>query len=85
MRKIAVPAACGPEAALVAAGRVVPIERLEQLRELGTGRRARRRRSRSAPALGANGASPPDLADLRGQPGLRRALEVAAAGGHSRS
>jgi magnesium chelatase family protein len=31
-----------------------------------------------------NGDAPlPDLADLRGQPGLRRALEVAAAGGHS--
>ncbi len=29
------------------------------------------------------GAAPADLADLRGQPSLRRALEVAAAGGHS--
>jgi len=82
VRKIAVPAACGPEAALVAAGRVVPVERLEQLRELGTdGEPGAPQPVR--PALGVNGASPPDLADLRGQPGLRRALEVAAAGGHS--
>ena len=47
-----------------------------------TGERPRRARAAaacgSAPAPGA-----PDLADLRGQPHLRHALEVAAAGGHS--
>ena len=47
-----------------------------------------RRMSRSLPRVrsgAANGAGPaaPDLADLRGQPYLRYALEVAAAGGHS--
>jgi magnesium chelatase family protein len=55
---------------------------LEELRTLGTD---------SEPAaaqplrLSANGSRPGvlDLADLRGQPVLRRALEVAAAGGHS--
>ena len=41
---------------------------------------SRRLRPHARPA--ANGAGP-DLADLRGQPALRRGLEVAAAGGHS--
>jgi magnesium chelatase family protein len=80
---IAVPAANGPEAALAGGPRVVPLERLEQLALLG---------GEGEPALSGrptlcstNGARPdvPDLADLRGQPYLRRALEVAAAGGHS--
>ncbi len=31
----------------------------------------------------ANSADVPDMADVRGQPGARRALEIAAAGGHS--
>jgi magnesium chelatase family protein len=34
-------------------------------------------------ALPQDGASVPDLADVRGQPAARRALEIAAAGGHS--
>jgi len=37
----------------------------------------------SAPATGAQGPSGPDLADVRGQHRARRALEIAAAGGHS--
>jgi magnesium chelatase family protein len=80
-RAIVVPAACGPEAALVAGCGVVPVDRLEQLERLG------REDEPPAPAAlrpGLNGARPlPDLADLRGQPGLRHALEIAAAGGHS--
>jgi magnesium chelatase family protein len=35
------------------------------------------------PELGSSVAGAYDLCDLRGQPGLRRAMEVAAAGGHS--
>jgi magnesium chelatase family protein len=38
-------------------------------------------RPRAAPELA--GRQPPDLADVRGQPDARRALEIAAAGGHS--
>ncbi len=80
-RALVVPAACGPEAALVAGAGVVPIERLEQLAALGG------EREPAAPAAlrpSPNGAgAAPDLADLRGQPALRRALEIAAAGGHS--
>lgn len=81
MRAIVVPASCGAEAALIAPGRVIPVGRLEQLRTLG---------GDSEPASPASARTdadapppPPDLADLRGQPGLRRGLEVAAAGGHS--
>jgi magnesium chelatase family protein len=80
-RAIVVPAACGPEAALGAGCRVVPIDRLEQLQRLG-GADEPPEPAPLRPEL--NGAaSVPDLADLRGQPALRHALEVAAAGGHS--
>jgi len=81
-RAIAVPTANGPEAALAGEPRVVPLERLQQLRYLGT--------DAEPPApppfeLSLNGSVPgePDLSDLRGQPYLRDALEIAAAGGHS--
>jgi magnesium chelatase family protein len=80
-RAIVVAAASGPEAALVAGERVVPIDRLDQLAALGGPGEPP-----SPPALrpSLNGdAGLADLADLRGQPGLRRALEIAAAGGHS--
>jgi magnesium chelatase family protein len=78
--RIAVAPASGPEAALASSAGVVPVARLAQLRALGS------EDEPGAPgplSPSPNGAAPPDLADLRGQPGLRRALEVAAAGGHS--
>ena len=79
---IAVPAANAPEAALAGEPRVVPLVRLEQLALLGTEDEPL---APPRPVWRANGAGPaaPDLADLRGQPYLRYALEVAAAGGHS--
>ena len=79
---LVVPHECGGEAALVDGLRVIAIERLSQLAEIGGD-------DEPAPpsplALEVNGASGelPDLADLRGQPTLAYALEVAAAGGHS--
>lgn len=79
-RAFVVASGCGAEAALVAGERVVAIERLEQLAGLGGDERP------PAPEplrAAANGAGLPDLADLRGQPGLRRGLEIAAAGAHS--
>jgi magnesium chelatase family protein len=81
-RALAVPAANGPEAALTRGLRVVPLERLDQLKRLGTPDEP------APPApfeLSLNGSGPagPDLSDLRGQPHLRDALEIAAAGGHS--
>jgi magnesium chelatase family protein len=79
---IAVPAPNAPEAALAGEPRVVPLVRLEQLALLGTEDEPV---APSRPIWRASGADPaaPDLADLRGQPYLRYALEVAAAGGHS--
>jgi magnesium chelatase family protein len=80
-RAIVVPVSCGPEAALVAGGGVVPIARLEQLANLG-GADEPAAPEPLRPELNGDGQLP-DLVDLRGQPALRRALEVAAAGGHS--
>jgi magnesium chelatase family protein len=79
---IAVPAANAREAALAGEPRVVPLHTLKQLALLGTEDEPL---APPRPAWTANGAGPaaPDLADLRGQPYLRYALEVAAAGGHS--
>lgn len=80
-RRLVVASASGPEAALVAGHTVIPIERLEQLRSLG-GAAQPPPPDPLRPALNGDD-SLPDLADLRGQPALRRGLEIAAAGGHS--
>ncbi len=78
---IVVPAANGPEAALVEGIEVIPIESLGQLTELAAGGPVA---ERPAPMpLQPSAAGAPDLADLRGQRHLRYALEVGAAGGHS--
>jgi magnesium chelatase family protein len=72
----------GPEAALAAGIDVLPLDGLGRLPALAAGEWEPRRPEplslRLDPPPGA-----PDLADLRGQPHLRHALEVAAAGGHS--
>lgn len=81
-KAMAVPRANGPEAALPQGPRVIPLERLAELRLLGGAEEP----PPPPPAeLSLNGAGPvgPDLSDLRGQPYLRDALEIAAAGGHS--
>ncbi len=79
---IVLPAENGPEAALVGGVEPIPIAALGQLPALVAGEWAPKRPEPLAlqldPPPGA-----PDLADLRGQPHLRHALEVAAAGGHS--
>jgi magnesium chelatase family protein len=79
---ILLPAENGPEAALAEGIEVVAVEALGQLPALVAGEwgpaRPRALPLQLDPAPGA-----PDLADLRGQPHLRHALEVAAAGGHS--
>ncbi len=79
---IVLPAENGPEAALATGIAVVPVEALGQLPALVAGDwdppRPRPLPLQLDPPPGA-----PDLADLRGQPHLRHALEVAAAGGHS--
>lgn len=79
---IVVPADNYGEAALVEGLSVAPLERLLGLIELGRGETAE---PPPAAVTAPGGGCPdyPDLADLRGQPGLRRGLEIAAAGGHS--
>lgn len=78
---ILVAAESAGEAALAQGVEVIALDNLAQLALLGGAQRP-------APAVPAAlpaepGPAAPDLAELRGQPELRRALEVAAAGGHS--
>jgi len=79
---IALPAENGAEAALAEDIDVIPIDGLGRLRSLAAGE-WEPRRPEALPLLLDAAAGAPDLADLRGQPHLRHALEVAAAGGHS--
>jgi len=79
---IAVPAENGAEASLVDGIEVLALESLLQVSDLAAGEWAPPRPEPLAlPATPERGG--PDLADLRGQPHLRYALEVGAAGGHS--
>lgn len=79
---IVVPAANGAEAALVEGIGVIAIEALGRLSALASGEWDPPRPEPLSLQLEAPPGAP-DLADLRGQPHLRHALEVAAAGGHS--
>ncbi len=79
---LVVPLSDATEAALVPGLEVAPIGSLAELRALAAGT--------VAPASGdllqtgpPDGDGLPDIADLKGQPALRYALEVAAAGAHS--
>jgi magnesium chelatase family protein len=79
---IVVPDENGAEAALVDGIEVLALDSLAQVADLATGSwTPDRPRPLTLPPAAQAGAS--DLADLRGQPHLRYALEVAAAGGHS--
>jgi magnesium chelatase family protein len=78
-RGIIVPEANGPEAALAPGVEVRTLENLSELRSLATGTLPGRR---AVPGTISESRGLPDLRDLRGQAGLRRAIEVAAAGGH---
>jgi magnesium chelatase family protein len=78
---IVLPAENGPEAALAGGVEVVPLRSLAGLPALAAGEREPTPAPLRLPVEPPPGA--PDLADLRGQPHLRHALEVAAAGGHS--
>jgi magnesium chelatase family protein len=80
-QEIVIPADNGPEAALAGGVEVVPLTSLAELPAVAAGERP----LSPAPLLLRTGPSAfaPDLTDLRGQPHLRRVLEVAAAGGHS--
>ncbi len=79
---IVVPAENGPEAALAEGIDVIPLDAVGRLPGLAAGA-WEPPRPRALPLRREAAPSGPDLADLRGQPHLRHALEVAAAGGHS--
>lgn len=79
---LVVPAENGPEAAIVPGIEVIGLESLRQLPELAAGDWLPPR-PEPLPLSLDGGAGGGDLADLRGQPHLRYALEVAVAGGHS--
>jgi magnesium chelatase family protein len=79
---VVLPAENGAEAALAVGIDVLPLDSLGRLQGLAAGEWEPLRPEPLPLELGAVGAAP-DLADLRGQPHLRHALEVAAAGGHS--
>ncbi|MFL5899301.1 MAG: YifB family Mg chelatase-like AAA ATPase [Solirubrobacterales bacterium] len=79
---IVLPGENGPEAALAAGIDVIAVDALGRLPALASGG-WRPRRPDPLPLHSDPPSGAPDLADLRGQPHLRHALEVAAAGGHS--
>ncbi len=79
-RVLVVPSANGPEAALATGARVLTARTLSEVVAHLQGRKPLPAAEPPAP-----GPAPPlpDLADVRGQAAARRALEVAAAGGHA--
>jgi magnesium chelatase family protein len=79
---LVVPVDNGAEAAMVGGLEVLPLDSLGQLVGLAKGEWTPQRPEPLALPLDP-GPGAPDLADLRGQPHLRYAMEVAAAGGHS--
>ena len=78
---LVLPEANGGEAAIVAGLTVLPVTSLDEAAGVLTGRTTRP--AAPAPCAAPAPSAAPDLADVRGQALARRALEIAAAGGHN--